>query len=164
MKREWWIVGGVLAAVFLASRNATAAAANADGNDMGTTTNGVTDTVRDLALAIARAEGFGVQGAIPTRANNPGDLVIPGWTGAKLGDQGISVFPSPSEGWSRLYHQLDLIVRERSHVYTLDDTFAEFGAKWTQTQSGEWVGNVLAYLASKGYDVDTETSLREFFA
>lgn len=115
----------------------------------------------DLARAISVAEGFGRAGTIPTRAHNPGDLVIPGWTGAMLGDQGISVFSSDTEGWSRLYHQLDLIVRGKSHVYTLNDTLTTFGAKWTATASDDWTTNVVTALQDFGYSVDASSTLRD---
>jgi hypothetical protein len=97
-----------------------------------------------LAQAIATAEGFWdqnqniLQGNIPARAHNPGDLIIPGWAGAKLGNQGISVFSSDAEGWSRLYHQLQIIVDGQSRVYSLDDTIESMGRKWTSTDQNNW--------------------------
>lgn len=163
--RALWLTVGVLAGILVLTRSTAAAAAN--GDDIGPddmNSNGITPAMRDLALAIARAEGFGVPGSIPQRANNPGDLVIPGWTGARMGDQGISVFNSPADGWGRLYHQLALIGSGKSHVYSSADTFADFGAKWTQTQSLDWTNNVIEYLNSKGYAIDDETTLGDFLA
>lgn len=95
-----------------------------------------------LANAIAAAEGFGIPGAIPTRANNPGNLVIPGWKGETLGAEGISVFATADEGWKRLYNQLQLIKDGRSRVYTLNDTIATMGAKWAPHDGGNWAANV----------------------
>lgn len=134
---------------------------NADsGEDMG---DAVTDPMRDLANAIAHAEGFYVARSIPARAHNPGDLVIQGWTGGTLGDQGIAVFQSDSEGWGRLYRQLGLMSSGRSHVYKPSDTFAQVGAKWTATHSDDWTTNVVEYLQSKGYAIDAGTTLEDFF-
>lgn len=167
MNRSVWLVVGVLAGVFLLSQTASASSENADSaEDVSDDMNsmGVTAAMRDLAIAISHAEGFAVRGSIPQRANNPGDLVVPGWTGAKLGDQGISVFNSPTDGWNHLYKQLSLMASGRSRVYTPDMTFAEIGATWTATQSDAWTDNVVAHLQSKGYDVDSETTLAEYLA
>jgi hypothetical protein len=116
---------------------------------------GVTAGIRDLALAIAHAEGFGRPGAIPTRANNPGDLVIPGWSGAQLGAEGISVFPSESAGWDALYAQLQRIVDGRSHIYTVQTTIGEMARRWTATDVESWTTNVIAYLVAHGYSAVT---------
>lgn len=122
---------------------------------------GYLPSVRDLANAIARAEGFGVAGAIPTRAHNPGDLVIPGWTGAKLGAEGISVFVSDAEGWARLLRQIQLIVDGKSRVYSLEMTLSEFAAKWTATEPGAWAQNVIRALVTMGHAVSAHTTLDE---
>lgn len=113
---------------------------------------------QNFAQAIAFAEGFGTPGAIPTLANNPGDLVIPKWAGAKLGE-GISVFSSVAEGWNRLYAELNLIVAGNSSVYSLSDTISTMGAKWTTTQSDAWAQNVASYLG-----VSTDTPLSQLLA
>lgn len=163
----WLFIGGAAAFVLLASRQLGAQTPDAnadDGSDDDMTSTGVSAATRDLAIAIAHAEGFSVPGSIPQRANNPGDLVIPGWTGAKLGDQGISVFSSATEGWNRLYQQLARMASGRSHVYTPDMTFAEIGEKWTATHSDDWVDNVVEYLQSKGYAVTDQTTLEEYLS
>jgi hypothetical protein len=174
----WIVVGVALGALLLfsrrsgASENADAAPENTLPDDTtlnpnpNPTPNGddaLTEEVRQLALGIAHAEGYFVAGSIPARANNPGDLVIPGWTGATLGDQEISVFASKDEGWRRLYRQLNLIFSDASHVYRRDMSFAEMGAKWTVTQSPAWTANVVEYLNGHGYAVDGATTLEDFF-
>lgn len=116
--------------------------------------------VRDLAHAIAHAEGFGLAGAIPTLANNPGDLVIPNWGGKRRGAAGISVFGTQQEGWLRLYHQLELITSGRSSVYTLGMSIREMADAWTATQVDAWALNVTQALAGFGYeDVTPDTLL-----
>lgn len=96
-----------------------------------------------MANAIAVAEGYGIDGAIPTRANNPGSLVIPGWTGETLGSERISVFSNIAEGFQRLYFQLQIIKDGRSNVYTLSDTIESMGAKWAPLDStSNWSRNV----------------------
>jgi hypothetical protein len=117
--------------------------------------------VKALADAISKAEGFGIPGAVPTRAHNPGDLKIPGWTGPKTGTEGISVFSTDEEGWTHLYQQLIRIVNGASHVYTLDMTLQQFGDRWTDTQQGPWITNVIAELQVQGFAVDESSTLRE---
>lgn len=120
-------------------------------------------TIIDLAKAIAHAEGFGVQDAVPTRAHNPGDIKIIGWTGEKLGLEGITVFPTDEDGWEALYKQLERIRLEHSHIYSLNMTFTEFAYHWTDTQMSSWLMNVLGKLQSIGYNVNNFTTLDSFF-
>ena len=111
-----------------------------------------TEQVQNFARAIAYAEGFGIPGAIPTVAKNPGDLVIPGWS-PTMGSAGIAVFDSEEYGWSRLYRQIDLIIRGNSNYYDLDMTLAAMG----RTYAGgdlNWARNVASYL-----NVSTSTTL-----
>ena len=106
----------------------------------------VSSQIEMFAKAIARAEGFGIPDAIPTRAHNPGDLVIPGSTN-KIGE-GITVFESDEDGWAALYHELGLIAIGHSHVYSPSMTILEMAEKWTATASQQqgWAENVAAYL------------------
>jgi hypothetical protein len=117
--------------------------------------------IQAFAQAIATAEGFYKPGSIPQRAHNPGNLVIPGWTGDKLGSEGISVFGDDGQGWARLYSQLNLIVTGRTRAgYTLDMTIAEMGAKWAPggaaNITGAWANNVARVLG-----VPVTTRLRD---
>lgn len=127
----------------------------------GAASTGTTNGVQAFALAIANAEGFGIAGAIPTRANNPGDLVIPGWPGQRIGAEGISVFIDVETGWSRLYDQLQRIADGRSTVYYSLMTIGEMGDKWTSTDSGDWSRNVAAFLTSRGFPATIDTTLGE---
>ena len=118
------------------------------------------ESVIDFARAVATAEGFYVPTSLPRRANNPGNLVIPGWTGPTLGAERISVFPTVEEGWNRLYRQLNLIVTGKSRVYWLDMTITEMGAKWApagpMNVPNAWATNVARML-----EVPTNTPLRK---
>ncbi len=116
----------------------------------------VTAQIIAFGKAIAQAEGFGIVGAIPTLAHNPGDLKIPGWTGPTLGTEGISVFANDAEGWDRLYRQLMLIRDGKSHVYTPFDSIAMMATHWTDTAPSAWAANVAAYL-----EVPVGTQLRD---
>lgn len=113
----------------------------------------------DLAQAIAHAEGFGVAGAIPTLAHNPGDLVMPNWKGPKMGAEGISVFPDDGTGWAALEHQLTLIRTRQSHVYVPSMTIQDMAQKWTATQQLEWANNVADFLRANGRTASIDTPL-----
>jgi hypothetical protein len=112
-----------------------------------------------LSTGIARAEGFGVAGAIPTLAHNPGDLVIPNWQGPKMGAEGISVFASDLEGWNRLKYQLYLIGSGQSHVYNLQMTLLDMANKWTRTDPATWATNV-----ARSIGTTTDVTLGDLFA
>lgn len=151
------------------TRSRTASAASAD--DSGTLAadplgglGGSVAGVQEMAIGIAHAEGFFVAGSIPARAHNPGDLVIPGWSGDTLGSQRISVFASNADGWDRLHRQLQLILDGKSHVYDVDDSLAVVADKWTNGDGGAWLNNVLEYLNSKGFAVDGDTSIGDVLA
>ena len=133
-----------------------------DGGVMAIADN-TTPGIDALARAIAQAEGFGVAGAIPTRAHNPGDLVIPGWVGPTLGPERISVFDSDSEGWVRLRHQLSLIDSGKSKVYARSMTIQEMANAWTSTERSAWASNVASALQNQGYGIDENSTLADVF-
>lgn len=114
-----------------------------------------------LMVAIAKAEGFGIPGAIPTRANNPGDLTRSlGFdeTGEKLGSAGIVVFSSRDEGWGALDRQLSLIQKGAS-VHKLTDTILSFAHSYTATEQTIWAENVARELGA-----DTSVTLAQYLA
>lgn len=93
-----------------------------------------------FANAIARAEGYGSAGTIPTRANNPGDLVL---GGPSIG-AGITVFDTIEDGWNALYDQLAAIRDRRSGNFWPEMTIAQMGQTWAGASS--WASNVAAAL------------------
>ena len=116
----------------------------------------VESRVESLAHAIAKAEGFGIPGALPTRAKNPGDM--------KLGDlgngllNGKTVFATAQDGWNALFNQIKLIIAGRSGYYNVDNTFSEMARTWTAGDNYQsWANTVTAELG-----VSQSTRLREF--
>lgn len=68
-----------------------------------------------LAQLIAKQEGFGIPGALPTRNCNPGDLEhAPGEV--HTGSSPIGSFATAQEGWDALERQLQLFA---DHSMTL---------------------------------------------
>lgn len=99
--------------------------------------------VQRFAQAVARAEGYGIPGAIPTIAKNPGNLKLPNTP--TLGS-GISVFDSIDQGWAALHNQLQLIIDGRSRFYNLDMTIKEMGDTWEADPGDAWARNVASDL------------------
>jgi hypothetical protein len=100
---------------------------------------------KNLAQAIARAEGFGVVGTIPTRLHNPGDLralsphTYPGQIG--VDSKRYAIFRNDRAGWAALYHQLDKIMAGASRFYSPQITFQQFSRAYAEV-NGVWLRNV----------------------
>lgn len=116
----------------------------------------------DLAQAIAHAEGFGQVGAIPTRANNPLDLVVGDRGLGTLGAENITVFPTAEDGWAAAETEMDLIRTRHSRWYTPSTSLAEMAARYAPGQPN-WLVNVLDWLKKHGHpNAQTSTCLGEF--
>lgn len=113
--------------------------------------------IRDLAQAIAVAEGFGVANALPTLRNNPGDLSPDGY---------VATYATPQDGWNALYDQLARIADGRGDIYgyRADMSFAQLAAVWTATEQTAWASNVVNALRSSGYDVSVNSSIAQVLA
>lgn len=149
MNRDITVIGGLALASWLLwryLRPLTATVTTSETFDTDDYLPGSTNypyPIRRFAEGIAFAEGFGLPGAIPTVANNPGDLVLPGWS-PTLG-AGIAVFDSPDYGWYRLYRQLAMIVSGGSDYYYLDMSVREMGLTWAGGDPN-WAANVARHL------------------
>lgn len=118
------------------------------------------ELVTKVAKAIAVAEGFHVEGSVPQRANNPGDLTDDGDAGwgtiHTSGPQGaaITIYPNASAGWQALYKKVRRMLEGGSHVYPVRVTLMEVGLKYAG--SAQWAMNV-----AKQLGVDTSTTLAD---
>ena len=100
-------------------------------------------SIAQLAQAIATAEGFGLPGAVPTRAHNPGDLVLGDKGLGVANSAGVTIFPNDAAGWSALYFELNLIFTGQSSSFDTSMTFAQFAQKWTGGDNfNAWASNV----------------------
>ena len=102
-----------------------------------------------LAGAIAQAEGFGSPGAVPTVANNPGDLEIGdvgyGVTTAAGGNK-ITNFPDAATGYTALQNQINKITSGQSTAgYTPAMSIAQVGQIYSGGSS-TWANNVASAL------------------
>lgn len=133
------VIGAVFAGLLLFARK-TSAMSTINRDTMPRTT---TAKIERFALAIATAEGYGIPGAIPTRANNPGDLMLGGST---LGE-GITHFADESAGWNALYHQLERIRDDKSSVYSKHFSILEMAKHWAPFDAESWAHNVAQSLS-----------------
>jgi len=116
------------------------------------------DRVQDLAKAIAKAEGFGRKGTLPSRLHNPGDLLSRSFH-AYPGQIGLYhhyvVFRNDTAGWAALRHQIEKVISGESKYYTVNLTFKQFSKKYAT--SPVWVKNVTKILS-----ISINTPLWEF--
>ena len=105
--------------------------------------------IRRIAEAIARAEGYGVPGAIPTVRNNPGNI--------KDSSGAIKTYPTVGDGWDALYRQVTLMLTGESRWYKPEMTIAEVARIYTGEASYmDWARNVASILG-----VTPDTRLRD---
>jgi hypothetical protein len=115
-----------------------------------------------LAEAIAKEEGYGIPGALPTRNNNPGDLRHSPHSFHLGGDpNGIGIIDNPADGWADLERQLELFARRG---YTLRQTIYEW-APPTENNTPQYLGFVARYLSdASGQPVTEDMSLIDALA
>lgn len=97
-----------------------------------------------LAQAIAREEGFGIPGTLPTRNNNPGDLRhAPDETHPADAPDSVGAFPDPADGWAMLERQLQLYASRGQTVQVMiEDNYAPP----TENDSAQYLANVCAWV------------------
>jgi hypothetical protein len=102
----------------------------------------VSRKIRRIAEAIAKAEGYGRPGAIPTVRNNPGNIKGP--------DGVIRTYRTPEEGWAALYRQVTMMFTGESRFYRPDMTIAEIARIYTgEARYMDWAWNVSKFLGVK---------------
>lgn len=112
-------------------------------------------SLSDLGNAIGTAEGYGVPGAIPTLANNPGDLALGDIGNGTMGN-GITVFSDANTGQAALQSQLSKIASGNSAYYTPGESIQAMGQTWAGSgqQGANWSNNV-----SKALGIDPSSSI-----
>jgi hypothetical protein len=117
-----------------------------------------TDKVQAIAQAIAKAEGFGPSGAIPTKCNNPGDLCLGDFglgTITSSGGEKITVFSSVQDGWNHLYSQIQMWINGTSKYINPQMTWAQIGMKYAGAPI--WAINV-----ARNLGVDVNSTLADY--
>lgn len=106
-----------------------------------------------LAELIAKEEGFGIPGSVPTRDHNPGDLRHSPHSMHSLDDpDGIGVIDNDADGWEDLERQLRL---DASRGLTLQQLVFKY-APPEENNSAQY----LKYLCD-GLGVDPNTTVEE---
>jgi hypothetical protein len=106
-----------------------------------------------LARLIAREEGFGIPGAVPTRDQNPGDLRhAPNASHEGEGSNDIGIEPTVADGWADLERQLQLYAQRG---LTLEQAIYAF-APASENNSARY----LAFIC-QGLGVPATTSVAE---
>jgi hypothetical protein len=106
--------------------------------------------IQAFATAIAHEEGFYVEGSVPQRSRNPGDLSDDGDVGLGVIETGgpmgakITIYPTVDAGWAALTKKVARMLNGASSVYTPDLSIEQVGMKY----SGDavWGKNVAARL------------------
>jgi hypothetical protein len=81
-----------------------------------------------LAQLIARNEGFGLIGTVPTKRNNPGDLRhSPHASHVGVGPNDIGIIDTVEHGWEDLERQLQLFADRGDTLEQLAYTYAPPG-------------------------------------
>lgn len=105
-----------------------------------------------MANALAQAEGYGIPGSVPTRANNPGDLELGdiGYgTIAAEGNNPITVFPTAQAGMDALQKQADAILTGSSQYYGPDQSLNDIGETYAGPgEASTWAGNIASILGT----------------
>jgi hypothetical protein len=106
-----------------------------------------------IAELIAREEGYGIPGALPTRDNNPGDLRhSPHSFHTADAPEAIGQIDSPADGWADLVRELDLYASRGL-------TVAQAIYEWAPPNENNTAG-YLAYVVN-GLGVSADTLLSE---
>ena len=120
-----------------------------------TKTNGTADDPRvvRMAQAIAKAEGFGVPGALPTVRNNPGDIM----ERTASGGYQVRTYPTVEAGWAALYRQVTKMLYGGSSLYDPSWPISRVAKTYTgEAAYMNWARNVARFL-----NVSTETPFNQ---
>lgn len=106
--------------------------------------------IKRIAEAIAKAEGFGVPGAIPTIRHNPGNIR------SLVAPYPIATYSSDAAGWAALYKQVTRMVAG-SALYPKGWTIEQVAQRYTgEARYMDWANNVARELG-----VSTKTVFSE---
>jgi hypothetical protein len=118
-----------------------------------------TGLIEAIANAIASAEGFFVNGALPSRNNNPGDLRAAPWLQHPVVAGGFWTAPSVGAGCAGLLHQIALDIARGQSLQQLIYS-------WAPPSDGNNTANYLSEtvrrLASQGFSIDPAKPLQDY--
>jgi len=119
----------------------------------GISITGYSDKVKQIAQAIAVAEGFGKPGDIPTVRNNPGDITGSDGKGGYV----VKTYATVEDGWNALYAYVQRMI-DGTGWYNTAMTWAQIGKIYDgEAAYMNWVNNVTYTLG-----VDPNSTLGDF--
>jgi hypothetical protein len=111
-----------------------------------------------LAQLIAKQEGFGVPGAIPTVRNNPGDLRHSNHSSHEgEGSNDIGIIDTVADGWADLERQLQLYA---SRGLTLQQMIVDNYAPASENNSQQYLDLICAGLGNVSPDMPVSEALQ----
>jgi hypothetical protein len=107
--------------------------------------------IEAIANAIATAEGFFVDGALPQRDNNPGDLRAAPWLQHPVVAGGFWAAPSVGAGVAGLLHQIALDI---ARGMSLHDLIYAWAPPTDNNKTASYLQETLRRLAAQGFTID----------
>lgn len=112
-----------------------------------------------LANAIATAEGFFVNGSLPNRNNNPGDLRAAPWLQHPVVGAGFWQAESQASGIAGLYHQLALDIARGQSLRALISAWAP-PSDGNNTEN--YINETMRRLGVQGFIIDPDAPLQKY--
>ena len=115
--------------------------------------------IEAIANAIATAEGFFVQGSLPERNNNPGDLRAAPWLLHPVVGGGFWQASSVGAGVAGLLHQIALDIARGQSLRQLIYSWAPPS---DGNNTANYLNETVRRLAAQGWIIDPEKPLQEY--
>jgi len=112
-----------------------------------------------IGNCIASAEGFFVEGALPSRDNNPGDLRRAPWLQEPVISEGFWQAPSLAAGIAGLHHQIALDI---SRGQTLRQLIYSWAPPTDGNKTETYLSETVRRLGVQGFTVDPEQPLQNY--
>lgn len=115
--------------------------------------------IQELSNAIATAEGFFVDGVLPQRNHNPGDLRAAPWLQHPVVSGGFWQAPSDAAGIAGLQHQIALDI---ARGMTLRQLITAWAPPSDGNNTRNYLAETLRRLTVQGLSIDPDTPLQNY--
>jgi hypothetical protein len=115
--------------------------------------------IDSLANAIATAEGFFVNGSLPQRNNNPGDLRAAPWLTNPILSNGFWTAATLGAGIAGLQHQLALDI---ARGWTLKQLIYAWAPPTDNNKTDVYLSETVRRLAQQGIVVNVDVPLQNY--
>ena len=92
------------------------------------------DPIWDICRAVAFAEGADIEGSVPDRLNNPGDISdFLGVFGSEFHNGSkVTRFPTKEAGWAHLHWKFKRVVDGESHIFLVSYSWLRVARKYAK--------------------------------